>query len=350
MFFDNLQVVQTRSAILEETHYNPWGMQLNGISSKSAGKTENKFKYNGKELQSNELSDGSGLEEYDYGARYYDAQVGRFTTIDPLAEKSRRWSPYNYCFNNPLRFIDPDGMASALYGGGGFGSGEEITSTPKDQKVYYMDYIDKDGNIQRGVYANAPDDVEIGYTSLMSPTWASKYGFNVHQGANFEAVFELNHKESDQSKRDKVAAMNDGTEWADKDEHQSGEYSYMHAMRNRDVKQSVDAAKKLADVCVRSLLNLARKFQSEGKLYQAYFALGAAIHPLQDATSPVHAGFQQWGSNESKSNLLAHILKEMLSPGASSNLQKLTNQYLQWFERSNTPLPSTNLFNDIKHD
>jgi hypothetical protein len=58
VFFDNVQVVHTRSAILEETHYNPWGLRLDGISSKSAGKTPNKYLYNSKELQSQEFSDG----------------------------------------------------------------------------------------------------------------------------------------------------------------------------------------------------------------------------------------------------------------------------------------------------
>ena len=112
--------IVTAADIIEENHYYPFGLKHAGYNTNvTSGFTEGlKYKYNGKELQE-EL----GLNVYDYGARNYDSALGRWMNIDPLAEKSRRFSPFSYALNNPVYFIDPDGMTAERFDGVSYSRG-----------------------------------------------------------------------------------------------------------------------------------------------------------------------------------------------------------------------------------
>jgi RHS repeat-associated protein len=86
--------------IVQQNHFYPFGQTM----AISTGQGAQPYKFTGKELDLE-----NGLNLYDFDARTYDTSVGRFTTVDPLAEKYYSISPYAYCANNPVKFVDIDG-------------------------------------------------------------------------------------------------------------------------------------------------------------------------------------------------------------------------------------------------
>ena len=101
---DGNNTIDASTEIIEEKNYYPFGLQHKGYNVVINGQ-EFPYKFNGKEHQE-EL----GLNTYDFGARNYDPAIGRWFNIDPMADKMRSWSPYNFAFNNPMLYVDPDGM------------------------------------------------------------------------------------------------------------------------------------------------------------------------------------------------------------------------------------------------
>jgi len=137
-----------KAELKQTTDCYPFGMVMNQTDIYCRSCPENKFLYNGKEIQ-NDVIAGQKLDWYDYGARMYDAAVGRWPVIDPLAEKMRRWSPYVYCFNNPMRFIDPDGRIARD------ANGNIIFTATNTDYTYKMSDVDRTTGILTEVFFNA---------------------------------------------------------------------------------------------------------------------------------------------------------------------------------------------------
>jgi RHS repeat-associated protein len=147
--------------IVDSNNYYPFGLMHNYTAT-----TQNayQYKYNGKELHE------TGM--YDYGARFYMSDLGRWGVVDPLAEKMTRHSPYNYAFNNPIRFIDPDGRQGTdwfwdsnkkTFTYDASLTSEEQFNTLKDQGLVEGKYLGKEGKFEVTY-----DDETIGKVALYS--------------------------------------------------------------------------------------------------------------------------------------------------------------------------------------
>ncbi len=104
---NNRVVVNQSGTVQQVNHYYPFG----GLFGEGLQTSKQPYKYNGKEFDRIEVLSGfGGLDLYDYGTRHYDPAIGRWGNPDPLLEKYYSISPYVYVANNPVRFVDQDGM------------------------------------------------------------------------------------------------------------------------------------------------------------------------------------------------------------------------------------------------
>ncbi|MCK9271852.1 MAG: hypothetical protein M0P50_15560, partial [Bacteroidales bacterium] len=153
----NTRVTFNSGGIIQEDSYYPYGMNMAGLSESSGIDLPNKFLYNGKELQ-----DDFGLDWYDYGARFYDAVLGRWHVVDPMSEIARRWSSYQYAYNNPIRFIDPDGMMVDEYEFNSKGNIKNVKSSETDS----FHKVDEKGNRIEGASLQLDKKVVTGELTL----------------------------------------------------------------------------------------------------------------------------------------------------------------------------------------
>jgi RHS repeat-associated protein len=109
VYMDDLTILHTEGPIIRVDDYYPFGLTYH--TSERTGYTTNNFLYNGKELQTD-----LDLDWYDYGARMYDASIGRFNRIDRFSNMYYGLSPYNYGANNPILFVDVNGDSLHITG------------------------------------------------------------------------------------------------------------------------------------------------------------------------------------------------------------------------------------------
>ncbi len=139
------------------TDYYPFGM----AHQYTRPNNDNKYLYNQKELQDDVLSN-TGLNWYDYGARFYDAQIGRFTTQDAYAEKYINLTPYQYGANNPIRYIDINGDSIQAQQAE---AQQMITNTLTAEDAKYIQF-DENGNINLELL-NSHSSESGNYNSLL---------------------------------------------------------------------------------------------------------------------------------------------------------------------------------------
>jgi RHS repeat-associated protein len=141
VWFDQFRVMSTGPIIVQETHYDPWGLEIKELGYQYGGIKVNPYLYNGKEAIGH-----LGIELYDYGARMYDPVIGRWSVVDPMADQREWLSPYNYVQNNPMLRVDPDGMLDEYNFNVDTGEFDWISDKGGDERQY-VNVVNNEGDL-----------------------------------------------------------------------------------------------------------------------------------------------------------------------------------------------------------
>ncbi len=209
---NNRVVVDEEGTVEEVNHYYPFG----GVFS-STGDAQ-PYKYNGKELDRK-----GGLDWYDYGARYYDAALGRWHVVDPMAEEYYDLNPYNYCGNNNVNNIDINGDSITIlnYGYGDKQHMALLIQNTNDKWQYFS--INGNNVYISGKFSGGRkfDDIAIGEFDTPEEFLKSKYNssgdaddMNVNSYGFSEGYMIPTNKDQDNAIRDAFLKISNNEEYS----------------------------------------------------------------------------------------------------------------------------------------
>lgn len=202
VYFDDVSIEYQPTLLVQENQYDPFGLDLVGLSKN----TSNRFLYNSTEFQKE-----FGLSWNHYGARMYDAQIGKWATIDPMAESYFSFSPYNYVRNNPMIRIDPTGQwditVHAYKDRSTYGYGVAVVTDCNGKEVYRFNVRvegaaghnrkTKDSDTPAGLYDIPDKNMWLKYTEA---------GF-IKNGKSTPKLLEMNRNAYGPNPRLKLAPM-----------------------------------------------------------------------------------------------------------------------------------------------